>query len=146
MTALRADRTFRANAFQQRIKEDLVGKYGVSPFEIMPWVREVMEYAASLLGDHSAADVSRRMQTDKGVYPIEIYTDFMRKFKKSKKDSGKLWERGANEGVREQANTDFQIQYIMNNVFPGQQPGPEGERDRLRTCLYYPVRASTYRN
>jgi len=103
-----------------------------------------MEYAASVGGD--PADVSRRMQTDKGVYPVEIYTDFMRTFKKSKKDSGKLWERGANQGVREQATTDFQIQYIMNNVFPGQQPGPEGERDRLRTCLYYPVRASTYRN
>jgi len=146
MSAIKAVQTVRATAFQQRIKEDLVGKYGVSPFEIMPWVREVMEYAASLLGDHSAADVSRRMQTDKGVYPIEIYNDFMRKFKKSKKESGKLWDRGANLGVREQASTDFQIQYIMNNVFPGQQPGPEGERDRLRTCLYYPVRASTYRN
>ena len=57
----------------------------------------------------------------------------------------KLWETGASQGVREQATTDFQIQYIMTNVFPGQEPGPEGERDRLRTCLYYPVKSCTYR-
>ena len=69
----------------------------------------------------------------------------MRKFKKEKKEHGRLWERGATQDVREKATTDFQIQYIVNNVFPGQKPGPEGERDRLRTCVYYPVMSMTYR-
>jgi len=143
MSAIKAVPSFRATAFQQRIKEELITKHGVVPFEILSWVREVMEYGEARGGDH--AEIGRRMQADKAIYPIDIYSDFMRKFKKAKKDHGKLWERGATQGVREQATTDFQIQYIMNNVFHGQKPDPQGERDRLRTCLYYPVRSSTYR-
>jgi hypothetical protein len=69
----------------------------------------------------------------------------MRKFKKAKKEHGRLWETGATQDVREKATSDFQIQYIVNNVFPGQNPGPEGERDRLRTCLYYRVQSMAYR-
>ena len=144
MSVMSDVRAFRATAFQQRIKEELLTKHGVVPFEILPWVREVMEYCEAR-GGLPTPEIGRLLQAAKGIYPIDIYSDFMRKFKKAKKDHGSLWERGATQGVREQATTDFQIQYIMNTVFPGQKPGPEGERDRLRTCLYYPVRSSTYR-
>ena len=60
----------------------------------------------------------------------------MRKFKKTKKEHDRLWETSGTQDVRKKATIDFQIQYIVNNVFPGQKPGPEGERDRLRTCLF----------
>ena len=131
MSGMNDVKSFRATAFQQRIKEELLTKHGVVPFEILPWVWEVMAYGDRWGGDNT--EIGRRMQADKGVYPLEIYSDFMRKFKKAKKDHGSLWERGATQGVREQTTTDFQIQYIMNTVFPGQKPGPDRERDRLRT-------------
>ena len=134
-------KSFRATVFQQRIREALVTKYGVSPFEILQWVQEMMEYVEGA----EASEIGRLMKTDKGIHPCVIYSDYMRKFKKTKKDHGKLWERGATQGVWEQTTTDFQNPYIMRNVFPGQKAGPEGERDRLRTCLYYPVKSSTYR-
>jgi hypothetical protein len=69
----------------------------------------------------------------------------MRKFKEAKKEHGRLWETGATQDGREKTTTDFQIQCIVHYVFPGQKPGREGERDRLRTCLYYPVRSMAYR-
>ena len=50
----------------------------------------------------------------------------MRKFKKEKKEHGRLWERGATQDVREKATSDFQIQYIVNNVFYRSETGPRG--------------------
>jgi len=145
MAALKDIQTFRVFSLQGRIRQELVTKHGVPPFEILQWAQDVSAYCQHLIKQESGP----RRQTDKGVYHQTIYEDFMRKFKKAKRghltEHCTLWATGATQDEKEQATTDFQIKYIMNNVFPGQKPGPAGEVDRLRTCLYYAVRSLAYR-
>jgi len=76
---------------------------------------------------------------DTGVCPFTTHQLFMGKIKAALKKNKDLGGHKPTASQRDEAHAKFHVDYILDKPF-AHPSADAGERERLLTCLYYPIR------
>jgi len=135
----------KAVVLQQHILERLETFPDGRSADLAQWVRDV-----GLCGKELSMKArGQRRSKEFGVYPETTFYTFMRELKKAMKTAMQKDEdlRGTvlSPAQRDAAHAKFHVRYIVQHSF--QHPSASaGERERLLTCLYYPMYSSANNN